>query len=127
MTKQRPVINGVPRPLSLDDPLEWWTEEATRLGLSVEELRAQVRLSDEILSELVEEEQKEAVLVRAYLSASETQQTLGRRIEEHFLPLVRAALARDDFAEAQRLVHRCPDDVVKCFALDSIRQPHVDR
>jgi len=63
MTTQRPVINGVRRPLSLDDPLEWWTEEASRLGLSVEELRAQVRLADEIIDELVEEDQKEAMLV----------------------------------------------------------------
>ena|ERR1700690_744374 len=54
---KRPIINGIRKPLSFNDPIEWWKEEAKRLNISPESLREQVRLTDEILSEIISEEQ----------------------------------------------------------------------
>lgn len=53
---RRPVVFGIPKPLAPSDPVEWWADEAARLGLTVEELREQIRISDEIMEELLLEE-----------------------------------------------------------------------
>lgn len=58
-TSKRPMVLGVPKPLAATDPVEWWEEEAHRLGLPVADLREQVRLADEILTELFAEERDE--------------------------------------------------------------------
>lgn len=42
--------------LAQSDPDEWWEEEASRLGLTVEELRKQVELADSIMEEILKEE-----------------------------------------------------------------------
>lgn len=42
--------------LSLEDSMDQWEKEAKRLGLSVHVLREQVRLSNEVISELIAEE-----------------------------------------------------------------------
>ncbi len=49
----RPVVCGVRAPLTDASPEAWWEEEATRLGLSVYDLKEQVRLADEIIEEIV--------------------------------------------------------------------------
>lgn len=54
----RPYIGrtGTRVPLTPSSPEEWWQEEADRLGLSVEDYKAQVALADSILEELFSEE-----------------------------------------------------------------------
>ena len=52
----RPIVNGVRAPLSDASPAAWWEEEAQRLGVSEEDLRAQVRLADEIMDEILRED-----------------------------------------------------------------------
>lgn len=48
-TADRPVVCGVRAPLSPSSPEAWWVEEAGRRGLTVAELKEQVRLADERL------------------------------------------------------------------------------
>lgn len=43
-------------PLSSSSPEEWWQEEADRLGLTVEDYKAQIELADSILEEMLREE-----------------------------------------------------------------------
>lgn len=47
------------RPLSDADPPERWQAEAERLGVPVETLREQIRLADEVISEIIAEERAE--------------------------------------------------------------------
>jgi hypothetical protein len=56
MSSKRPESQGVRKPLALTDPHEWWVEEARQFGLTVEDLRAQVALADEIIEEIIAEE-----------------------------------------------------------------------
>lgn len=55
----RPIIKGVPKPLAESDPIEWWQEEAARLGLTVESLKEQIKLADEVIDEIIREEAAE--------------------------------------------------------------------
>jgi hypothetical protein len=60
MASQRPVICGIPKPLTPSDPPEWWQEAADREGISVESLREQVQLADALLDEIIAEERAAA-------------------------------------------------------------------
>lgn len=55
----RPVRFGVPDQLNSESPDSWWQEEATKLGLTTEELRRQVALVNEVLAEVYAEERAE--------------------------------------------------------------------
>lgn len=65
---------------------------------------------------------EEKALVDAYLDARVKEEQLAGQCMEHFMPLARTALARDDSEEALKVAHRCPDCVARCFILDAIRQ-----
>jgi len=49
----RPVVCGVPAPLSETSPEAWWAEEVTKRGLNSKVLMEQVRLADSILAEIL--------------------------------------------------------------------------
>lgn len=68
----------------------------------------------------------EAEIIEALVTAQAVQQRAEKAIEEHFRPLVTAALAGGDFQEAFKIVGRMPDSVAKVFMLDAIRVARGD-
>lgn len=72
--------------------------------------------------EIADEAGYESQLTQDFQQAEATVDHLRQKIEAHFLPKVKAVIAEGELDAAYRFALRIPDDAIRCFALDALRE-----
>lgn len=70
---------------------------------------------------------KERIILARYTKAQAELESVLKDVEGYYLAAVKDLLARDDSKGAWELAKRIPDEVIRAFAWDAIRQHSINK
>ena len=64
----------------------------------------------------------EPQIIAHYTKCRDAHGAAAKVLDDHFMPLMREAVAKGDRAEMDAIIDRCPSSVTKAFLLDARRE-----